>query len=123
MIYYVSEELGLVLTEEEYNKEKDYYCTQENEEGEELFIDLECDLKIGDELTLYDLDECMSAFAHYFALEKFELSGILKHEFIAYELVDGWWVKVRFKVLELVESDDEMEVLESKVKITNIELV
>lgn len=122
MIYYVSEELGLVLTEEEYNKEKDYY-TEENEEGEGLFMDLECDLKIGDEMTLYVLDEYMSSFAHYFPLEKFSLSEILEHELIPYELVDSWWVKVKFKVLELVESDDEMEVLESKVKITNIELV
>lgn len=122
MIYYVSEKLGLVLTEEEYNKEKDYY-TQENEEGEELFMDLECDLKIGDELTLYDLDECMSAFAHYFPLEKFELSEILEHQLIPYKLIDGWQVNVFFTMLELIESEDEMEVLESKVKITNIELV
>lgn len=123
MKFYVSEELGLVLTEEEYNKEKDYYCTQENEEGEELFIDLECDLKVGDEMTLYDLDDYMSSFANYRPFEKFELSGILKHQLIPYELVDGWWVKVWFKMLELIEAEDEMEVLESKVKITNIELV
>lgn len=113
MIYYVSEELGLVLTEEEYN----------SEENKESFIDLECDLKVGEEITLYDLDEYMSNFAHYFPLEKFELSEILEHQLIPYKLIDGWQVNVWFKMLELVESDDEMEVLESKVKITNIELV
>ena len=112
MKFYISEDYDEVLDEKEYDPKVDI--------GYEEF---ECDLKVGEEMTLYDLDDYMSAFANYRPFEKFELSGILKHKLIPYKLIDNWQVNVWFKMLELIESDDEMEVLESKVKIINIELV
>ena len=119
MKIYVSEELNNVLSEKEYKELIERECKEYIKTLKEMEIDIEP----GDKMTFCELDNYMSAFANYEPLNNISAYELLDNESISYKITPSWWLNVEFEVIEAVESEDETEILESNIKITNIEIL
>lgn len=81
-------------------------------------IDFRIDLEIGQELTFRKLNDYMEDLTKYSALRFLKVEQILKDGWIIYRINENIRVHVDFKVIEKNEED----LIESKIKITDIKI-
>lgn len=109
MLFYKSKELDAILTKEEY----------------ENLIKLEINLNVGDECTFGYLDGQMVEATKYEVLNNISVGELLDNGSASYRVTDNYGINVVFDILDEVdtENDDESDLLDTQVCITDIEIV
>ena len=113
--YYVSENLNMVLTDEEYEKLLNSSLKRDSKQYELL----EIDINIGDESTFIYLDKYMQENTGDTALDNLPIDIILENRLAIYKLTDHWDIDIEFDIIELCEKDP----LNSIIKITSIYII
>ena len=132
MKFYLSENLGKILTEEEYKellkREVTEYGYSSIEEAEEK----DCDYK---EIEIRDLEDLKDSICYVDNMLKSDIYGDNEHTVrssmcedisstidnlsYAYPVTDNWSINIKFEIIEL----DEEHLEDSCIKVTDIELI
>ena len=130
MKFYVSENLGKILTEKEYkellNREVKEYGYNDIEEAEEKDCDYK-EIEIREELEgyIYYVDSLLKSDIYgdneYSIRSSMceDISSTIDNLSYAYLVTDNWSINIKFEIVEL----DEEHLEDSCIKVTDIELI